>query len=452
MNGLLPFAMFGTLVVLLFTGYPVGLVLGGVGLLYGVIGIATGDFLAIQFYNIVPRMFGGAGENLLLVAVPMFVFMGVVLEKTGAANELLRVLQLLLRRAPGGLALSVVLLGTVLAAMTGIIGASVVMITLLALPTLLAQGYAGPLATGTIAASGTLGILLPPSIMLVIMADLMGASVGSLFLAAIAPGLMLAALYSIYIVAHAMLRPGDAPPPAPSATRDAGNLALLILKSFVPPVALISLVLGSIFFGWATVTEASGIGAAGALVLGLWMRRLDWATLIDALDQSLRTIGMIFLVILGATTFSFVFRALGGDEVVQHLIEEVGAGRWAIIASFMLAIFVLGFFFDWTEIVLIVLPVILPAFALLDFSDHVGGRRDVTVWFAMLVAINLQTSFLTPPFGFALFYLKGTAPPDLSVGTIYRGIIPFVLLQLLALAIIIVFPEVALWLPNAVLR
>ena len=451
MSDLLPAFMFGTLVALLFTGYPVGLVLGGVGLLYGWIGIAMGEFLPIQFYAIVPRMYAGAGDNLLLVAVPMFIFMGVLLEKTGVANELLRVLQLLLRRCPGGLALSVVLLGTVLAAMTGIIGASVVMITLLALPTLLRQGYAGPLATGTIAASGTLGILLPPSIMLVIMADLMGTSVGSLFLAAVLPGLLLAALYGVYIIVYAMLHPADAPAP-PAAGLGNGTLILLLIKSFVPPVALIVCVLGSIFMGLATVTEASGIGAAGALVLGLWMRRLDIPTLLSALDQSVKTIGMVFLIILGATTFSYVFRSLGGDDMVQGLIEEIGAGRWAIMATFMAAIFILGFFFDWTEIVLIVLPVIMPAFALLDFSDHVGGSRDVIVWFAMLVAINLQTSFLTPPFGFALFYLKGAAPADLPIGVIYRGIVPFVILQLVGLAMVAAFPQLALYLPQAVLR
>lgn len=443
--------MFGSLVALLFTGYPVGLVLGGVGLLFGLVGIATGDFLLVQFYAIVPRMYAGAGDNLLLVAVPMFIFMGVMLEKTGVAADLLDALQAVLRRCPGGLALSVVLLGTVLAAMTGIIGASVVMITLLALPTLLARGYAPPLATGTIAAAGTLGILIPPSIMLVVMADLMGASVGSLFLAAVAPGLLLAALYGTYIIAIAILRPEGAPRPEGPALA-ATALAALLLKSLVPPVLLIVVVLGSIFGGYATVTEASGVGAAGALLLAAWYRQLDLGTLADALDGTVRTIGMVFLIILGATTFSFVFRSLGGDDVVRGLIANVGAGRWAILAVFMTAIFVLGFFFDWTEIVLIVLPVILPAFAVLDFSDHVGGQRDVIVWFAMLVAINLQTSFLTPPFGFALFYLKGAAPPEVGIGAIYKGVAPFVALQLTGLALVAAFPQIALWLPEVVLR
>ncbi|XWN30209.1 MAG: TRAP transporter large permease subunit [Devosia sp.] len=447
----LPLVMFGTLVLLLFTGYPVGLVLGGVGLMFGLIGMATGDFMAVQFYNIVPRMFAGAGSNLLLVAVPMFIFMGVLLEKTGVAADLLEALQALLRRCPGGLAISVVVLGTVLAAMTGIIGASVVMITLLALPTLLARGYAAPIATGSIAAAGTLGILIPPSIMLVVMADLMGASVGSLFLAAVLPGLLLSALYTAYVIAFAMRHPDAAPKPTGPAPEGIA-LAALLLKSLVPPVALIVLVLGSIFGGYATVTEASGVGAAGALALAAWYRQLDWATLTDALDRTVKTVGMVFLIILGATTFSFVFRSLGGDEVVRSLIEDVGAGRWAVLAAFMTAIFVLGFFFDWTEIVLIVLPVILPAFAVLDFADHVGGRRDVIVWFAMLVAINLQTSFLTPPFGFALFYLKGAAPPEIGVGAIYRGVAPFVVLQLTALGLVAAFPPIALWLPNAVLR
>ncbi len=451
MSDVLPLVMFGTLVVLLFTGYPVGLVLGGVGLLFGFVGVMTGDFMVVQFYNIVPRMFAGAGSNLLLVAVPMFIFMGVLLEKTGVAADLLDALQALLRRCPGGLALSVIVMGTVLAAMTGIIGASVVMITLLALPTLLARGYSAPIATGSIAAAGTLGILIPPSIMLVVMADLMGASVGRLFLAAVLPGLMLSALYTLYVIGFAIRRPADAPRPTGPAPGGFAFAALL-LKSLVPPVALIVLVLGSIFGGYATTTEASGVGAAGALVLAAWYRQLNWATLVDALDRTVKTVGMVFLIILGATTFSFVFRSLGGDDMVRGLIEDVGAGRWTVLAVFMTAIFVLGFFFDWTEIVLIVLPVILPAFAVLDFADHVGSNRDVIIWFAMLVAINLQTSFLTPPFGFALFYLKGAAPPEVGVGAIYQGVVPFVALQLTGLALVAVFPAIALWLPNEVLR
>ena len=447
----LPVIMFAFLVLCLFSGYPVGLILGGVGLLFGGIGILVGEFLLVQFYAIVPRMYVGAGANLLLVAVPMFVFMGVILERTGVAVGLLTTLQKLLHAFPGGLSLAVVALGTVLAAMTGIVGASVVMITMLALPTLLAGGYAATVATGTIAASGTLGILIPPSIMLVVMADLMGASVGSLFLAAILPGLLLAALYSVYLMGFALVRP-DLAPPLPEGDREtAWSMTILLLRNLLPPAFLIGLVLGSIFFGWATVTEASGIGAAGSVALALFYRRLTVRVLVSALDRSLQTVGMIFLIILGATTFSFVFRSLGGDDVVRSAIENLELGRWAVLTIFMATIFVLGFFFDWTEIVLIVLPVILPAFALLDFSDHVGGRREVIVWFAMLIAINLQTSFLTPPFGFALFYLKGAAPANVTVGEIYKGIVPFVLLQLIGLALVMAFPGIALWLPRSVL-
>lgn len=451
MADLLPVIMFATLVGCLFSGYPVGLILGGIGLIFGLIGIAFGEFLPVQFYAIVPRMYAGAGANLLLVAVPMFIFMGVMLEKTGVAVGLLTTLQKLLRAFPGGLSLSVVALGTVLAAMTGIVGASVVMITMLALPTLLVRGYAPSIATGTIAASGTLGILIPPSIMLVVMADLMGASVGALFLAAVFPGLMLAALYSIYLLVFATLRPDLAPPLAPEEREGAIAMVWLLARTLVPPAFLIGLVLGSIFFGWATVTEASGIGAAGAILLAALYGRLTPRLLVNALDRTLRTVGMVFLIILGATTFSFVFRSLGGDDVVQGMIENLDLGRWAILGIFMATIFVLGFFFDWTEIVLIVLPVVLPAFALLDFADHVGGRREVIVWFAMLIAINLQTSFLTPPFGFALFYLKGAAPEGVRVGQIYVGIIPFVLLQLIGLAVVMAYPQVALWLPSVAL-
>lgn len=451
MADLLPIFMFATLVLCLFSGYPVGLVLGGVGLLFGFIGILAGDFLPVQFYAIVPRMFTTAGANLLLVAVPMFIFMGIMLEKTGVAADLLTTLQRLLRVFPGGLSLAVIALGTVLAAMTGIIGASVVMITMLALPTMLERGYSPSLATGTIAASGTLGILIPPSIMLVVMADLMGASVGKLFLAAIVPGLILASLYGIFVIGYAAVRPDAAPRPPADDRLGGPQMLALVARSLVPPVFLIGLVLGSIFFGWATVTEASGIGAAGSIVLAAAYRQLSFRLMNDVLDRTLRTVGMVFMIILGATTFSFVFRSLGGDDLVRELIQNLDLNRWIILSIFMMVIFVLGFFFDWTEIVLIALPVILPALMILDFSDHVGGSRDVVVWFAMLIAINLQTSFLTPPFGFALFYLKGAAPDAIGVDQIYWGVIPFVLLQLVGLAVVMAYPQLALWLPDRIL-
>lgn len=451
MESTLPLLMFAALAVFLFSGYPVGLVLGGVGIAFGFIGYLLGEFRLIQFYTLVPRMWGGAADNLLLVAVPMFIFMGTLLEKTGVADDLLRALQILLRRFPGSLALSVVGLGTILAAMTGIVGASVVLITMLTLPTLLKQNYSPALSTGIIAASGTLGILIPPSIMLVVMAEMIGVSVGQLFLAAVIPGFLLAGLYFAYAMLVGIVAPRLAPPMSDDAVADAGNLPILMLKSFLPPVLLIALVLGSIFAGWATVTEASAVGALGAFILALLNRRLDRATLSDVIDRSTRMIGMVFLVILGATTFSYVFRALGGDHMVRDFVEALGLGPWPILFILMLIIFLLGFFFDWIEIVLIALPVFLPIVGMLDFEPHLASSRDLPLWFGMLVAINLQTSFLTPPFGFALFYLKGVAPPEISIGHIYRGVVPFILLQMIGLGLVIAFPQIVLWLPRLVL-
>ena len=450
----LPLMMFAALALLLFTGYPVAFILGGVGLAFGFIGMAFGDFYFsfIQFFNLVPRLWGegggGIAANLILTAIPMFIFMGTMLEKSGVATDLLRCLQVLLRRVPGGLALSVTILGTVMAATTGIIGASVVMMTLLALPEMMKRGYNMPLATGTIASSGTLGILIPPSIMLVIMADLLARSVGNLFFAAFFPGLMLAVFYMIYIFVLCRLKPELAPPlPEDMGPDSTAGLVKMILRSFIPPVFLVFLVLGSILFGWAAPTEAAGVGAAGATVLAIMNRKLTWSVLKDVVERSALTNAMIFGIFIGASCFSYVFRSLGGDDLVIDLVESLGFGSWGLLILLMGIVFILGFFFDWLEITLIVLPVFAPIVALLDFGDHVTGT-DVIYWFAILMAVNLQTSFLTPPFGFALFYMKGAAPPGVNINQIYKGIIPFVILQLIGLGLVMAFPDIALWLPR----
>jgi tripartite ATP-independent transporter DctM subunit len=444
--------MFAVLALLLFSGYPVAFVLGGVALTFGLLGYMLGTFRIIEFYNILPRIWGGIAENLVLVAVPMFVFMGTMLERSGIANDLLHCLQVLLRRIPGGLALSVTVMGTIMAATTGIIGASVVMMSLMALPIMLERRYSTELATGTIAASGTLGILIPPSIMLVIMADLLSVSVGNLFLAALFPGLILSVLYFAYIWTWSHLRPQVAPP-LPDQYAPASNLALLalVIKSFIPPVFLIVLVLGSIFAGWATPTEAAGVGAAGSILLAAYKRRLGMKELSEVTERTALTTSMIFFIFIGATAFSYVFRSLGGDYIVEDFIIESGLGSWGILFLLMGTVFFLGFFFDWVEITLIILPVFTPIFRLLDFGDHVA-HVDKVYWFAILVAVNLQTSFLTPPFGFALFYMKGVAPPSVSLPQIYRGIIPFVMLQLVGLGLVIAFPDIALWLPRTLLN
>lgn len=444
----MPLIMFGLTAVLLFSGYQVAFVLGGMGIIFGLVGYYFDIFALQEFYNFVPRVWGGMASNLILVAVPMFIFMGTMLEKSGVAEDLLRALQVLLQRVPGGLALGVALLGTIMAAATGIIGASVVMMSVLALPIMLQGRYSKSLSTGSIAASSTLGILIPPSIMLVVMADLLSISVGSLFFAALLPGLLLAGLYCVYILVVCALKPELAPPmTAAEQAEDQRSTLRIILVSFVPPCLLIFLVLGSIFFGWATPTEASGIGALGASLLALVNRRLNWGVQKEVVERTARMVGMVFMVMIGATLFAYVFRSLGGDYLIEELFMQANLGPWGVLIFVMLLVFLLGFFFDWIEITLIVLPLFVPLIQVLDFGDHVDPL-NVVPWFAILIAINLQTSFLTPPFGYALFFLKGVAPPEVKLGDIYRGVIPFVALQLIGLGLVMAFPQVALWLPQ----
>jgi len=448
----LPLFMFAALGILLFAGFPVAFTLGGIGLFFALLGDLTGAMNWARLSVLPNRIFGQTMENLVLVAIPLFIFMGTMLERSGVAKDLLNCLQVLTRRIPGGLALSVTLMGTILAATTGIIGASVVMMTLLALPVMMDRGYNAPLATGTIASSGTLGILIPPSIMLVIMSDLMSLPVGNVFMAALMPGLLLSALYSVMIIVLCAFRP-DLAPPLPESARPASNAALytLIFRSFVPPVLLIVAVLGSIFAGLATPTEAAAVGAGGATLLALGKRRLNLKTLREVGDRSVLTTAMIFGIFVGATCFSLVFRSLGGDELIDAFIAWAGVGPWGILFVLMLMVFFLGFFFDWIEITLIVLPVFGPVVATLDFGDHLadfaGLPQASLIWFTILVSTNLQTSFLTPPFGFALFYMKGVAPAGVTIGQIYKGIIPFVALQILGLVLCMIFPQIVLWLP-----
>jgi tripartite ATP-independent transporter DctM subunit len=446
--------LFLALTAALFCGYPVAFVLGGVAIFFGVIGIFFDVFQPLQFFNLLPRIWGGIAANPILVAVPMFIFMGTVLERSGVANDLLHALQVITRRIPGGLAMSVTLMGTIMAATTGIVGASVVMLTLVALPAMLQRGYQKELSVGTIASAGTLGILIPPSIMLVIMGDLLQVSVGTLFAAAVIPGLLLSVLYLAYICALSFYKPELAPPlPADVGPKSSAEFWSMIAKSFVPPTFLITLVLGSIFGGWATPTEAAGVGAAGALVLAWWNGKLSLKDLNGMIESSALTNALVFFIFFGATLFAFVFRALGGDDLVVELLKALGIDTgWEILTFVMLLVFVLGFFFDWIEICLIVLPVFAPVLKGVDFGPHIGegGAIVFLTWFIILMSVNLQTSFLTPPFGFTLFYMKGTVPPSITMAHIYRGIIPFVVLQLIGLTLALAFPELALWLPRKV--
>ena len=447
----LPALMFLTLILGLFTGLPVAVVLGGVTVLFGVIAISLGEMRQIQASLLPNRIFGGSIENPVLVAAPMFIFMGVLLEKSRIAEDLLITLQKLLRVVPGGLALAVTLMGTILAAATGIIGASVVMLTVLAIPTMLKRGYSPELATGTVASAGTLGILIPPSVMLVFMGDILTINLAKLFVAALVPGLVLAGVYILYILISSALNPARAPAAPPLSAEEKAGLWREAIVSFALPFILVVAVLGSILGGIATPTEAAGVGAFAALLLGLLRGRLNLSVLGEAMDGSIRTLAMLFFIFVTATGFAYVFRIIGGEHFIVEMARSLDMGDWGILAMLMLMIFALGFFFDWVEITLIMLPIVAPIVQIMDLGDHVA-RADLIYWFAVLMAVNLQTSFLTPPFGFALFFLKGAAGNLVSIAQIYRGIIPFVLLQLLVLGLIIWQPGLVLWLPEQVLK
>jgi tripartite ATP-independent transporter DctM subunit len=448
---ILPALMFLCLLLGMFTGLPVAVVLGGVTVIFAVIAVALGEMRPLQANLLPNRIFGGSIENQVLVAAPMFIFMGVILEKSRIAEDLLITLQKLLRVVPGGLALAVTLMGTILAAATGIIGASVVMLTVLAIPTMLRQGYAPELATGTVASAGTLGILIPPSVMLVFMGDILTINLAKLFVAALTPGLILAGVYMLYIFVSTLLRPGRAPSAPPLTADERVGLLVESIISFALPFLLVVAVLGSILGGLATPTEAAGVGAFCALLLGFLRGRLSFKVLGEAMDGSVRTLAMLFFIFITATGFAYVFRIIGGEHFIVHLAQSLNMGDWGVLMMLMLMIFVLGFFFDWVEITLIMLPVVAPIVALMDLGDHVA-RADLIYWFAVLMAVNLQTSFLTPPFGFALFFLKGAAGDLVNIGQIYRGIIPFVILQLLVLGLIIWQPQLVLWLPDRMLN
>lgn len=437
-------AMFFSFILLIFTGFPVAWVLGGLAVLFTALGIiAQVDLgwsvsMSWDYSTLVADRIWDVMNNWVLVALPMFILMGILLEKSGLAGRLLENLARLLQRVPGGLALSVTAIGVLLAASTGIIGASVVLLGLLALPSMLRSGYRAEFATGTVAAVGTLGILIPPSIMLVLMADRLAMSVGDLFLGALIPGLLLALFYMIFILLSAWLRRDIAPL---ESKGDPVTMTLLMQlgASILPPIALIIAVLGSIFFGLATPTEAAGVGAFGALVLTWSAGQLNRDVMREALLETTQTTAYIFAIFLGATAFSLVLRGLGGDALIARLLLGLPFEPAGILITILLVTFLLGFVLDWIEITLIVLPLVAPVVLDLGFD---------LIWFTVLFAVCLQTAFLTPPVGFAIFYLKGVAPSGIRVGTIYRGVVPFIGLQLLGLVTIFYFDALVLWLPS----
>jgi len=394
------------------------------------------------------RFFGGTIQNPVLVALPMFIFMGFMLDQSGVAQRMMKSMQILFGGMRGGLALSIMLIGIILAASTGVIGASVVLLGVMGLPAMTQQNYHKPIACGTIAASGTLGILIPPSIMLVIMSDQLAISLGDLFMGALFPGLILGALYIVFLILYGVFAPNAMPLPqdhAPISMQAVIELA----KSVLPPFALIMVVLGSIFFGLATPTEASGLGALGATFLAWISKRLSKQVFVNVIRQTMNTSGYIVGIFITAAFFAFVLRRYGGDDIIKDLVLGSFENPYLVVCFILFIIFLLGFLLDWIEITLIVMPLMLPVIHSLDLPvDGFGVVSDPSlVWFAILVAVTLQTSFLTPPVGFALFYLKGICPPDITIGHIYRGIIPFVLLQLLGLVIVFAFPALTTWLP-----
>ncbi|WP_404416265.1 TRAP transporter large permease subunit [Marinospirillum sp.] len=439
---LLPILMVVFLFAGIFTGYPVAFILGGLAIIFAVIGDVPFPFLGMMG----SRIYGGVLENWLYIAIPLFVFMGLMLEKSGVAGRLLLTLQRLFGQVRGGLAISVALLGVVMAASTGIVGASVVMLGLLALPVMLNQGYKQEMACGVIAASGTLGILIPPSIMLVLMGSIMQLSVGDLFKAALIPGLMLGCLYIVYLLVMGRIRPEWMPLADPDALdTDTTPLLIALLRDLLGPVFLMVAVLGSIMAGIATPTEAAAIGAVGALFLAVVARKLNYLTLRDVCYDTAKTTAMIIFIVITATAYSLIFKRLGGDYMIMDLVSSTGLGSYGLLLAIMLVIFILGFFLEWIEISYVVLPILLPVIELMDFGL---GSEATLVWFAVLMAMNLQTSFLTPPFGYALFYLKGITQGQVEITTIYKSIIPYVLLQLVGLILCIVFPALVLWLPG----
>ncbi len=450
--------MFLTICAVLMLGYPVAFTLGGTALAFAALGAQMGLFDP-SFLEALPNRLYGIMTNETLIAVPLFVFMGVMLERSKVAEQLLDTMAALFGPLRGGLGISVTLVGMLLAASTGIVGATVVTMGLLSLPTMMKRGYSPALATGTICASGTLGQIIPPSIILILLGDVLASayqqaqldmgrwnpetvSVGDLFAGALIPGLMLVALYILYLLGIAWLKPETCPVP-PKADRGGYNRELLLraLKVLLPPLGLIIAVLGSILAGLATPTEAASVGAVGAILLALSQRRFNMATLNEVMRGTTRITAMVFLIFIGASLFSLVFRGFGGDEMVKALLTDLPGGIFGAMLVVMLVMFLLGFILDFIEITFVVVPIVAPILLAMGLDP---------VWLGVMIAINLQTSFLTPPFGFALFYLRGVAPPEVRTIQIYKGVAPFILIQLIALGALSIWPELATWLPGIV--
>ena len=433
----LPLIMFAFVFALLLLGFPVAFTIGGVALAFGLYGFGP------AFFDLLPLRIWGTMENFSLMAVPLFIYMGVMLEKSGLAEELLEAMALVFGRIKGGLAVSVIFVGALMGASTGIVGATVVTMGLLSVPTMLRGRYNKCLTTGTVAASGTLGQIIPPSIVLVLLGEIMNVSVGELFIAAVIPGFILVGLYMLYLLIIAQIKPEWAPP-IDKEILDAmtgKELWEKVFKALIPPLALMFAVLGSIFAGIASPTEAASVGAVGATILTVMHKRFNYQIVKDVMNTTTKLTCMVFIILVGASALGLVFRGLGGDGLLRGLILSLPFGKWGILFIVMSIIFIAGFFLDFIEITFIHVPVLAP------IMIHLGVDP---IWLAILIAVNLQTSFMTPPFGFSLFYLKGVTPPEISTMDIYKGIIPFVIIQVIGLLIICLFPETVTWLPSVV--
>ncbi len=455
----LAIVMFAVICVFLMMGYPVAITLAGVSLLFAALSSAFGAF-DMSLLSAIPSRIFGIMQNPILLAVPLFVFMGVVLEKSKVAEDLLVTMGMLFGRLRGGLAISVVIVGTILAASTGIVGATVVAMGLLTLPTMMKYNYNNALAAGTICASGTLGQVIPPSIVLILLGDVISnayqkaqlemgnwspdtISVGDLFAGAMIPGLLLPLIYIIYIAMVAWFKPEAAPaiPPEEIADARANRFIRKVVFAVLVPMILIIAVLGSILAGVATPTEAASVGAAGAIIMALFKRQLHLSMLREVVRSTTEVTSMVYFILIGATIFSLIFVGLKGDELVKSWLHDLPGGKWGALLVVMLIMFLLGFILDFIEIVFVVVPIVGPILLMLDFDP---------VWLGIMMAINLQTSFLTPPFGFALFYLRGVAPPSLTTTQIYKGVIPYILIQVLMLLILAMWPALATWLPDLI--
>ncbi|MBQ4803650.1 TRAP transporter large permease subunit [Aquimarina sp. MMG015] len=440
----LALVLFAVIFILILKGYPVAFTLGGLSVLFAIgISIFAPEYFSLSIFNILPSRIMGVVNNYVLMAVPLFIFMGIMLEKSGLAQSLLETMAMMFGSLRGGLAISVVIVGALLAASTGIVGATVVTMGLISLPTMLKRGYKPELATGVIASSGTLGQIIPPSIVLVLLADTINSSsrgsesvdVGALFSAAMLPGLVLVGCYILYILIKSFINKEDAPAISKEEIKEfrGDNFTSKIIKVLVLPILLIVIVLGSIFTGVASPTEASAIGALGATLLTITQKKFTFKILKEVAQETTKLTTMVFFILLGATTFTLVFRTLGGDDYLQELILSSRLSPLMFLLLVMVIIFIAGFFIDFIEIVFIIVPVVTPIFNALDMN---------MLWVGILIALNLQTSFLTPPFGFALFYLKGVAPPEIKTSQIYKGIIPFIIIQLIIVGLVVLYPEI----------